>query len=758
MTPESLCMGCMGERGTDLLCPVCGWLEGSPAESLLQLPPRTVLDGRYLIGKALGQGGFGITYLACDLNLECKLAVKEYFPRDICTRARDDCTVQPVTREERTTFQDALKSFVDEGRTLARFRDHPGVVSVLGFFQENGTGYIVMAYAEGMTLKEYLNSRGGTIPFDEALRLLLPVMDALQAVHRADMLHRDVSPDNIYLTRNSQIKLLDFGNARYMLGERSRSFSAVLKPGYAPEEQFRRQGRQGPWTDVYALAATFYRALTGHTPPDAPDRLAHDELVPPSQQGVLIPLGAERALLKALAVRQQDRFQSVVDFQRELTEIPGPPPPPLPLPRPWVDAKLWKRVALAALILALLALTAYRIFAPPKTGTLTVGTNIAEAQILIDGDTQPEWLAPRTFPNLKAGPHSVTAKKDGFQAVTRNVDVKPGEVVSLEMVLPRQTLPQYGKLAVSANVVGAEISIDSQTQPGWVTPQTIDQLQAGPHQVTVKKDGYEAASQSITIEAGGSVSLPFDLKPAHGQDHAVQPGQFGKLTVTASVTGAKILINGRSQSDWLTPHTFESLSAGSYAVTVVKDGYQTASKTILIRDGAPSLWNAPMLPRLANLGVGELVVTSNVPGAKIVMDGADTGFVTPHTFPSQPARTHTVSLLKDGYDANGGSVNVEAGKSITANILLSPPTGRFTLEVVEVSESNREGVPIPADVDIDGQPYGRSPVSTYLSPGTHHYKVVAGSRSEEGSFEVQSGVGISKVRVRFHEGLTPSHP
>ena len=694
MTADSLCMGCMAERGPTLHCIHCGWQEGTPAESPLQLSPRTVLEGKYLIGRALGQGGFGITYLAWDLNLEFKLAIKEYFPRDICTRARDEHTVQPLTRTDQDTFREALDSFRKEGTALGRFRDHPGIVSVLNFFPENGTGYLVMAYMEGVTFKQYLANHGEQISFDEALRILVPAMDALRDVHAAGMLHRDISPDNIYVTLTSQVKLLDFGNARSLLGERSRSFSAVLKPGYAPEEQFRQQGRQGTWTDVYALGATFYRALTGRTPPEAPERLINDELIPPRKLGVAIPPRAERALLKALAVRQQDRFQSMAEFQRELTDFRESPPPPPP-PRPWLDAKM-KRVALAALVIIVLALVASWVIARrAKAGTLSIGTNEGGAEILIDGMTQPGWLAPRTFPNLKPGPHNVTAMKDGFQAVTRSVDVKPGEVVSLELDLTASPLPQYGELAVLANVAGAEISIDNQTRPGWVTPWTFDHLRPGQHQVTVKKDGYETASQTVAIEAGGSRSLPFDLKPSQGPEEAVKHPQ-------------------------------------------------KARKTGALSEDASSVSKSTVLP-----SVGDLVVTSNVPEAKIVIDGSDTGFVTPHTFTSLDARQHTVSLLKDGYDTGGGSFNVEAGKSVVANIPLAQPTGRFTLQVLEVSDSNPEGSFIVADVDIDGKPYGRSPLSTYLSPGTHHYKVVAGSRSEEGSFEVHAGVGTSEVRVKI---------
>ena len=321
---ESLCMGCMANKGNARFCGDCGWEEGTPAESPLQLPPRTVLDGRYLLGRALGQGGFGITYLAWDLNLNRKLAIKEYFPREVCTRARDEHTVQPLTHGSREAYAAGQKRFLEEAQALARFQDHPGIVSVLGFFQENGTAYLVMVYVEGRTLKQYLEERNGKMPFQAALNILTPVMDALREVHRVGMLHRDISPDNIYLNRRGQVKILDFGAARYAMGELSRSLDVILKPGYAPEEQYRYRGKQGPWTDVYALGATLYRAVTGQPPTAAPDRLEHDDLVSPSRLGVEIPAKSEVALLKALAVRAGNRFQSIAEFQKAVSAEPQP--------------------------------------------------------------------------------------------------------------------------------------------------------------------------------------------------------------------------------------------------------------------------------------------------------------------------------------------------------------------------------------------------------------------------------------------------
>ena len=218
-------------------------------------------------------------------------------------------------------FRYGLDRFLEEARTLARFSDNPNIVAVRDYFEANGTGYLVMAYLDGITFKQHLAMNGNRIPYEDAFRILLPVMEALDNVHQVGLLHRDISPDNIYITRNNQVKILDFGAARYALGDRSKSLSIILKAGYAPEEQYRSKGVQGAWTDVYATAATLYRAITGIVPPEALDRGVEDSIVLPSRMGVNIPPAAETALMKALAVYAQHRFQTMREFKDVLVSI-----------------------------------------------------------------------------------------------------------------------------------------------------------------------------------------------------------------------------------------------------------------------------------------------------------------------------------------------------------------------------------------------------------------------------------------------------
>ena len=263
--------GVHGHQGGIDVCPECGWDEDDRSESPLVLAPRTVLHDQYLLGRVLGHGGFGITYLAWDLNLATKLAVKEYLPRDLAGRFSDGVRVTPYRGQSREHFEFGLKRFLEEARTLAKF-SRPDIVRVLNFFRENETGYLVMEYVPGESFETYLREHDGRVPFDLALQILMPVMDALAAVHDVGLLHRDIAPDNIYLSYTGHVKLLDFGAVKNAIGEHSKSLDVVIKRGYAPWEQYQARGRLGPWTDEYALAATLYRAIAGRTPPEAGER------------------------------------------------------------------------------------------------------------------------------------------------------------------------------------------------------------------------------------------------------------------------------------------------------------------------------------------------------------------------------------------------------------------------------------------------------------------------------------------------------
>jgi len=330
---SGLCPSCFSGTGGAQTCPVCGYTPAGESD-WNRLPPGTVLRERYAVGGALGQGGFGVTYLGLDLLLHTRLAIKEYYPSGICARNPESRSVRHASRDLEEDFKKGMEKFLEEARTLARFEDHPNIVSVKDFFEENGTAYMVMNYVEGKTLGEHLKERGGRIPFDEAMGILSPLMDALDEIHASGTIHRDLSPDNIYLTRYGQPKLLDFGASKSALSMmQQRSHSVILKRGYSPPEQYQSRGRLGPWTDVYGMAATLYRCVTGEVPADAMDRMEEDILKPPCESTAQIPGHVDSAIVRALSVSAKNRPQSMEEFRNMLGGSEPRTPPSIPAPQ-----------------------------------------------------------------------------------------------------------------------------------------------------------------------------------------------------------------------------------------------------------------------------------------------------------------------------------------------------------------------------------------------------------------------------------------
>ena len=319
--------------------------------ALHQLPPGVMLRGRYRLGQVLGEGGFGITYEGHDTELELKVAVKEYYPSGFATReVTSSTTVQPFTGQQGDYYEKGLHGFIGEARRLAKLSSLPGIAAVRDFFRENGTAYIVMEFIDGQTFKQYLQAMGGRLLPLQVFEMMTPVMQSLAEIHRAGLIHRDISPDNIMISHSGYMKLLDFGAARDFTESGNKSLSVLLKPGFAPIEQYSSRGRQGPWTDIYALCATMYRAITGTMPGESVERLQHDDLEPPSRLGIAMPPAQEAALLKGMAVLPENRWQDMPALMAAIepgygtatvAHVPAPVPAPEPAPRPQKEKKLF---------------------------------------------------------------------------------------------------------------------------------------------------------------------------------------------------------------------------------------------------------------------------------------------------------------------------------------------------------------------------------------------------------------------------------
>ena len=273
------------------------------------LPPGTVLAGRYQVGRALGEGGFGITYIGYDQRLDLKVAIKEFFPTDNASRlSKLSLEVSCYMGNAAHRYEERKQKFLREARAMARLEKLHTVVGVRDYFEEHNTAYIIMEYIEGTTLRELAAQKGGRIPVGELLPMLEPLFEELDTMHEQGLIHRDISPDNLMLEKG-WIRLLDFGCAREA-GSITETMTIMLKNGFAPIEQYQHKG-QGPWTDVYALSATIYYCLTGKVPEHSIDRICQDELIPPRRLGVELDMEQEQALLYGMGIRPRRRFQSM---------------------------------------------------------------------------------------------------------------------------------------------------------------------------------------------------------------------------------------------------------------------------------------------------------------------------------------------------------------------------------------------------------------------------------------------------------------
>ncbi len=312
------CMNCMKEyEEGQAKCPRCGYVRGTRPREIYHLYPEMELADRYIIGTVVGFGGFGVLYRAWDRKLEHMVAIKEYYPAGMVTRIPGQKEVILYTGKKHDEYKNGLTRFLDEARNTARFSSNPNIVNVFDFFEENGTAYMVMEFLEGVSLKEYISRAGGRLPWQQAVEIGLRIIDALKDVHGAKILHRDLSPDNVFMCDDGKIKLLDFGAARFTGLDDEKTRTIVLKMGFAPPEQYRSKSQQGPYTDIYALGATLYRAITGQTPDESVNRqdsINHNEgdtLKPMSQFVEGIPDYLDNAVLRAMALEPTLRFQNV---------------------------------------------------------------------------------------------------------------------------------------------------------------------------------------------------------------------------------------------------------------------------------------------------------------------------------------------------------------------------------------------------------------------------------------------------------------
>ena len=309
---DKLCPGCMQHlKDSNTTCPHCGY----PEKHLTvkdSLPVFSILAGKYLLGAPLGKGGFGITYIAMHLPDEKIVAIKEFFPANLAVRDTDNETVVPADDTKAVYYRTGMKSFSEEGRILYLLSDIEHIVHVTEQIQANNTTYLVMEYVPGISLKKYMKQHQKLFSEQEMLTLMQPILLALQTMHQKGILHRDISPENLMLSPDNTLTLIDFGAARTFSRSDDDNLTVILKRGYAPEEQYHSNSRQGPWTDLYAVCAVMYQMLTGILPQEASARAEEDHLTPISRiEGLSLSPSTCAALEKGLQMDPMERYPDI---------------------------------------------------------------------------------------------------------------------------------------------------------------------------------------------------------------------------------------------------------------------------------------------------------------------------------------------------------------------------------------------------------------------------------------------------------------
>lgn len=314
---KQLCENCF-EEGKGKVCKHCGYNAAERNIDPTMLAPGSVLLGKYIVGKVMGKGGFGITYLAYDVTMARKVAIKEFFPYGVALRAADTATVSVSSMKDADVFRVGAEKFYNEARLVSKFNGNPNIVGVYEFFYENDTVYFTMEYLKGHTLKDHVQQHG-LLSAAQALFIAQNISNALMVAHSSSVMHRDISPDNIIICDNGDVKLIDFGAARQVVAERSQTFSVILKPGFAPLEQYQKKGHQGPWTDIYSLGATIYYSLTGEIPEDPMSRLEDDEEYSSNKHNIDPELW--NIISKATELRIENRYGDVFQLKNDLAMI-----------------------------------------------------------------------------------------------------------------------------------------------------------------------------------------------------------------------------------------------------------------------------------------------------------------------------------------------------------------------------------------------------------------------------------------------------
>ena len=686
------------------------------------LAPGTRL-GEFEIEKVLGAGGFGVTYLARDLSLATRRAVKEYLPRDWGVR-RGDGMIGPRTGAVVEDYRWGLERFLEEARTLARF-DHRHLLRVHRVFEARGTAYMVMEYVEGRTLKKEVEA-SGPLPEARVREVLAALTEGLAEVHGAGLLHRDIKPENVMVRPGGEPVLIDFGAARQAMGGHSRALTAVLTPGYAPIEQYSARGHQGPWTDIYALGAVAYWALSGEAPEEAIERVRADRLLPVAQVArgrVSARLAA--AVDAALAVSEADRPQSLEEW-RALVDRPVGVRPELPQPGAGEvvpgPAERGRRLGVVAAALAIAALVV--ALTVLRNGSVSEGERAAAGKVL-------DQLAAGT--NGEAGPVNGGAGREDEtgSTVPEAAEAAAGDGAAIEAALG---LGPAARRAIQEGLAAA--GFEPGGADGLFGPGTRAVLRAWQTSQGVGATGYLTAASAAELQAAGEAGLA--ARAAAGAARAAEAVRAlplsvleggALLVVETTPPGAEVLVDGTWVGE--TPLERSDIGAGVREVTLRHPHYET----LRIPDRNFEDGVALRVERVLQRGAGRLTVTAMPRGAWVEVDGERLAEGTPVTLENLPAGPVEVRLSAPEHRPL--AVEIEIPKDGVARLeraLERIPDGSLTLEL----EPPEATVTLP-DAGLRYRPGVRL-------PDGFHRVVVRSTGYQEAAHRVEVS-GETRVRI-----------
>ncbi len=476
---SELCMNCFSVKGQYEVCPFCGYIEGTPPKQPHYLMPGTILGNHFIVGTVIGFGGFGITYKCFDITLGVIVAVKEFYPSGLINRSPGESQVGLLSGDRKQQYAELLKRFLMEAQSVAQFGKAKDIVNVYDFFEENNTAYIIMEYIDGVLLKDYLEKQGKMNP-DVAMAVITPIITAVKKIHSKGIIHRDISPDNIFIAGEDAIKVFDFGAAQLNDSSEGLAGEKVIKVGYSAPEQYRDKSRQGYYTDVYSVGAILYQMLTGVQPIESTEREFRDELKSPMELGIKINGNVDRAVMEALAVRPELRFQGIQQFEDALVSKRI-----AEYPRDKLRKRKQRRMGIISLVIMLvlavgIGIGLYSTILKPKNRIFDSSIHKDTITVWVENEDQKEQLDELVEDGFKKGNGSdgegensdkIRMMQQEDEEIIVDVTVQPNMETALQEAKQQNALPnmflsdhvsnlQEYKLAILEDNVYAALDLD----------------------------------------------------------------------------------------------------------------------------------------------------------------------------------------------------------------------------------------------------------------------------------------------------------